>query len=132
MLFNLLLACLSLGCSENVLEASFHKNIPFSEILSDSLTKPLPLNYSEFARHVGQSKAIKILIDAGVPCSVEFEVLVSRKGDYLEHRWPNYPCHPLAMIAIESYVAKLKFNAGKVNGKPIDMWVKMRFTWKTF
>ncbi|MEZ4851546.1 MAG: hypothetical protein R3B93_23640 [Bacteroidia bacterium] len=93
---------------------------------------PNPKNYSAFIDSISQTKEIKILQDAGVPCLVSFEVLIDETGTYLEHKWVGDTCHPLAEKAIEKCMPVLKFTPGEIRGIKQKMWVKMSVRWTTW
>ena len=103
---------------------------PSSEAVQDTMQHPNPKNYSAFIDSL--RPAIKILQDAGLPCSVSFEVLVDETGKYLEHKWIGDTCHPLAEKAIEKYMPVLNFTPGEIRGIKQKMWTKMNVNWATW
>ena len=132
-LIGLFLMTIILGCffrSQPIQSDTYNKLI--STVAQDSIQAPNPMNYSVFIDSISRSKEMRILQDAGLPCRVEFEILVNEDGNYLKHKWVGNPCHPLAENMIARYMPQLKFEPGLIKGIKQEMWVKMNVNWSTW
>lgn len=86
--------------------------------------KPEPLNMDEVRQAIGYPENARSL---GIEGVISFGILVSKKGEYLEHfLYPTRP-HPLLVSAVTDHIHELKFAPALKNETPVCAWTRITF-----
>ena len=79
-------------------------------------------------RQIYNSSEVQLLLEAGIPCSIEIKMYVNCHGKLVSYDFID-SCHPLAKKAILDQVDKFLFRPALKDGIYVNSWVTWYYHW---
>ncbi|MEO1808386.1 MAG: M56 family metallopeptidase [Bacteroidota bacterium] len=98
---------------------------PYKAVLEVDV-QPEVLNYRELQQSIGYPKAAH---DNKIEGLVVFRILIDEEGKYVQHEIVK-SANPIFEEAIEAEIARLRFKPAMKDGKPVQFWVSIPFSFK--